>query len=203
MSNGFDDYEEEYQVGGSLDRGGKFLDGNCPGCYHLLISAVKRPAVDREGMPIENALANVQFVVAAPEVHKDKTGELTLWLPKLDSKDGGAFGQKKNDRFLAAIGEINPDDVDKRVRVNWSAMAGRQFLVKLETKEIEIKKGKNKGQKRAMLDVAFAEFYHVDDPEAGSDYPRNESAIKMIPAKYRRLKTQAAGAGKSVDDMDI
>lgn len=204
MSSGFEsNYEEEYQVGESLDRGTKYLDGTQPGCYHMVISAVHRPARNAEGMPIENALASVSCVVAAPLEHKDKLFDLTLWYPKMDAKDGGAFGQKKNDRFLAAIGAITPEMIKSKIRINWAGLAGRQFLVKLEATEREIQKGKNRGQKRAFLDVAFAEFYHVDDPEAGTDYPRNEQALKMLPKSLRRDAVAAGGPKKNVDDMDI
>ena len=66
MSSGFDDHEEEYTVGGSVDRGAKKLEGDEPGCYHLVIDAVKRPALNAEGMPIENAIASINCSVAAP-----------------------------------------------------------------------------------------------------------------------------------------
>lgn len=202
MSSDFNDYDEEYSVGDSLDRGGKFLDGSNPGCYHMIISCVHRPAKNQDGMPIENALASVTCQVAAPKEYFGKLFDLTLWLPKRDSKDGGAFGQKKNDRFLAAVGAITPDMLKSKIRINWPGLAGRHFLVKLESTEREIKQGKNRGQKKAFLDVAFAEFYHVDDPEAGTDYPRNLEAIKLLPASQRR-QLATSSPTKHVDDMDI
>lgn len=202
MASDFQDYDEEYNVGDSLDRGGKFLDGSHPGCYHMIISCVHRPAKNQDGMPIENALASVTCQVAAPKEHEGKMFDLTLWMPKRDSKDGGAFGQKKNDRFLAAVGAITPDMLKSKIRINWQGLAGRQFLVKLDSQEREIKSGKNRGQKKAFLDVSFAEFYHVDDPEAGTDYPRNAAAIKLLPAS-QRLTASTATSSKNVDDMDI
>lgn len=185
---------EEYTPGDDFSAGGKFLTDNDPGCYHMQITGIRRPATTAKGDLIANGWAVVSCAVLAPSKQEGKTYDLTLFHPKADAKDGGAFGRKKNDRFLLATGILSEGSEGKKVGINWGGAIGRQFLVKLETTQPD-----SRGKK--YLEVAFANFFHVDDPEAGTDYPRNDKAIAMIPTQLRR--TRRPEEKKVVSKMDI
>ena len=187
---------EEYQAGDDFSSGGKFLNDSNPGCYHMQITGVRRPAAKANGDLINNGWAVICCAVLAPQAAEGKTFDITLWNPKLDAKDGGAFGRKKNDRFLIAAGLIPKNSEGKKVGINWGSAVGRQFLVKLTVGEPDAKG-------RRYLDVDFANFYHVDDPEAGTDYPRNASAIAMIPSQLRLTAATDQKPAKPVRAMDI
>ena len=198
----------DWNTGEDFSGGGSFLEA--AGKYHMVVTEVNYPAVDLQGGLMENGLFNVTLSVLAGSVPgmKDKTIRLTFFRPNLSGKDGGKFARKKVDRFLLAVGLVNPGEEGQRKSFDITQAAFRQLLIELERKETEhTDKKTGKKTTKEVTDIKFANIFHVDDPDA-SDYPRDMESMNLIPSTLRRIgmdrvRKPAKAAAADVDSEDV
>lgn len=158
------------------------------GDYHMVIEDISEPAVKPDGSLIQNSLFGVTAKVFATNAagQEDKEWRGVWFNPNLQAKDGGKFDRKKVDRFLLAVGLINPSDKGIEAEIDLGDAIGRQFLIRLE--ENQTKEGKT------VLQMKFADIYHVDDPEA-ADIPKSQEGLSMIPPELRRIAKASRPGG--------
>lgn len=170
--------------------GGNFL--TTPGTYHFVVSHVDERAKKNDGTPVDAICIHATVVDGTTRkdgvcTEREREVKLTLHDPKPTSKDGGEFSRKKQARAFIALGAMKPADLGKRgIRIDLTQCVGRQFVAK-----IEVKDGERGGK---FADLAYADIWHIDDPEAAS-YPKSEQAIAMIPTALR-LPVEAFAALK-------
>jgi hypothetical protein len=160
------------------------------GDYHMVIEDISEPAVKPDGTLIQNSLFGIVAKVFATNAagQEDKEWRGVWFNPNLQAKDGGKFDRKKVDRFLLAVGLINPSDKGIEADLELSDAIGRQFLVRLE--ENQTRDGKT------VVQMKFADIYHVDDPEA-ADIPKSQEGLSMIPAELRRVAKASRPGGQT------
>lgn len=170
-----------------------------PGVYHMSVVHAVENATFRGGDKKGQFRGGfeIEFVVlAGPEAKKST--RVFFRNPDLSHSDQGAFCRKVQTRALEAIAVLGPQFRGKQVTVTLEGgdgqpcpIAGRQAIVKLE-------QGKDReGKATKFLDLAGANIWHVDDPEA-EQCERNQDALKLLPASLRRspesFKKNGAGA---------
>lgn len=172
----------KHRTGGDFNTGG-FLSE--PGTYHLCVTDATENPTNKSGGLIDNAAFRVSCEVLSGTVagQEHKTIDILFFHPKATDKNEGAFARKKIDRFLLAVSLVGDDDKDKDIDIDITKCVGRQFVAKLEQDEENAK----------FLRVAFADIYHVDDP-AVKAVPKNEDALKLMPAALRKIGNQPAAA---------
>jgi hypothetical protein len=192
-----------YQTGDDFDTGGSFLDKE--GWYHMIVTAASDTPCNRDGQPINNAMFRVDCTVAAGTAPncRDKTKDLLFFYPNPNNKDGGEFGRKIVDRALLALNVIQPDQKNAGVDFTPEDLVGRQFIVHLQ-----------KDRDGKYLELAYADIFHVDDPEV-AEHPKDGESLAIIPAEFRRIGNRkpaprkepaavaAAAAPINVDTADI
>ena len=167
----FDAPEEGFQPSGA-----NFLE--VPGVYHLVIKDLDDSPTKSDGSLLSAFRVTVAAIEGTPKnedgsfAYPDATTKLTFFYPNISSKDGGKFAKKKIFRFLVAAGLMKP--TDKKFTGELSDAVGSQVIAKLEYSDDSHK----------YLDLAYSDIWHVDDPEA-ANYPRDEAAIKELPASLR------------------
>lgn len=168
----------KHRTGGDFNTGG-FLSE--PGTYHVCVTDATESPTNKSGALIDNAAFRVAVEVLAGTVagQEHKTQDLLFFHPKATDKNEGAFARKKIDRFLLAVGLVSDEDKDKDLDIDITKCVGRQFVVKLEHDE----------ESQKFLRVAFADIFHVDDA-AVKAVPKNEDALRLIPAAMRRIGNQ-------------
>lgn len=85
---------------------------------------------------------------------------------KSSDKDGGKFLRKRQARLALVLGLISPADLGKRVNVDFTQAAGRQFCAAVE-----------QGEKYA--EIRGLDFWSVTAPEA-AEIPKDAAALAMI-----------------------
>lgn len=171
----------EYQTGDNFDAGGSF---KIPGRYHLIVDYAEENPTDRNGQPRPDVMYEVGFKIvgAANPAHVDKKiDQISFFAPKGTEKDGGVFIRKKSDRFLLAVNLLQPDDIGKSKSINLAQAAGQQLCAEFALSE------------KGYMQIAFANIYHVDDPEA-ADIPKNEKLLTIIDPSCRRVGQKPASA---------
>jgi hypothetical protein len=197
-----------WKSGEDVASGSTFLEQ--PGDYHMLITKVDYPALKHDGSMNNEALFDVHCSVLAGSTpnQENKTIKLTFYPPNLQSKDNGKFARKKVDRFLIAVGLMEPSDVGKELDINIEEADMRQFCVRLEkqSREVEDRKTKKKEMKE-FVTIRFADIFHVDDPDAAV-IPKDNAALNVIPSLQRRvgmksLSATAKPAAKDSGEFDF
>lgn len=196
-----------HQTGSSFDTGGQYLSED--GWYHLAITDATDTPTKQDGSLINGAMFRLSCVACAGTSANcvDKAVDLTFFAPNTSHKDGGELGRKKIDRALLAVGAISPDQKESSVEIEAAELVGRQFIAHLTKRE---------GQK--FLELAYADIFHVDDPEV-AQHPKHAEMLATIPPELRRVGSRPAAApvsaaaapkpapaavpAVSVDEMDI
>lgn len=173
----------EWETGEDVSSGESFL--SAPGRYHVVVQDLSEPATKKDGTIIQGTIFGCTFAVAAGTVagQEDKTVNISFFAPSLQAKDGGKMNRKKVDRFLIAVGLMDPNEVNVKKRFNLEEAIGRQLCIEFEPD----KEGK-------YLQLKFANLYHVDDPEA-KDIPKSHEFLNMIPGHLRRVGMQPLRSG--------
>lgn len=190
----------KWQTGDDFSAGGKFLDQT--GTYHFCITAMDENPQKKDGSLIDNAFFRAHLTALAGTVdgQKDQTVDLCFFYPKPSSKDQGAFATKQIDRFFLSTGIINENLKGQEVDIDLQAAVGRQIIAKLELDQ----DGKH-------LRLAYADVFHVDDP-AVSAIPKDENALKLLPASQRMIGGKKPAAkpapqppmqSQSLDGLDL
>lgn len=160
-----------------------------PGRYHLYVTKIESPVLDKDGRPMDWAAFKVHAEVLAgtADGQVGKTVQLTFRAPNLTHKDGGKFTQKIMDRFAIAINLLGPTDKGKRYIVDDSTAMRQQCIAHVDFSENQ------DGSLSDFLDLVGGEIYHVDDP-AVRTLPKELRAIAQIPAALRRKPPEGPAA---------
>lgn len=180
--------EFSWNPGGDLSRGGQWLDQ--PGWYHVLITEMQNPALNKDNVPIPNAAFKACYEVLAGTVdgQRGKTGDVTFFQPKPTDKNEGAWAKKKIDFFFVAVGFATPEQIAAKapLRIDLQSAVGRQFVIHLEKEKEDAK----------YLSLAYADIYHVDDP-AVSAYPKCQESLSIIDPALRKIGWSGAAAAST------
>ena len=105
-----------------------------------------------------------------------KTYTLTLYDPKLSSKDGGAMSASKQAALLLATDLIDPSKLGKPVSYDIADAVGAFFVLDLILGNPSTSSGASNGKR--YLEPKFSNIYHIDDPRA-------KAAIAKLDAKAK------------------
>lgn len=158
--------------------GSSWLD--VPGRFHAMILNVDgAPKKQSDNTPID--AIKVTFSVCAPAEQQGRQHDLYLYHPD-PTKSEKAYGwaQRKQTAFVIAAGLATEAQLGAEVDVNLQSAAGRHFFIELASEEDQ--------QGKPRLQLAYANIFHVDDPEVADAtlWPRNAAAIAKLPAAARR-----------------
>jgi hypothetical protein len=133
------------------------------------------------GRPTKDGIETINGFSAECEVigsgaNNGKKFTLTLYGPKLTSKDGGKFAIQKQFAFLIATDVATPDMLGKEFDFDPVSSLGSVFVIDLALGE------KNDNGKQ-YLDLAWSNIYHVDDPR---------SKMKFDDVQRAKIATVAA-----------
>ncbi len=179
----------EIEMPESTDRSGNFLSE--AGTYHFAVNAIDEAPSTKSGAAINGFKVSASVLAGTVPGQENKETGLIFRNPKYDAKDGGEFQRKKQARFVMAIGLLDgPRPAGEKVTVDLQQARGRQFIATVE-------KSKNQdGKETGYVDIAFADIWHVDDPEAKA-FPKNEAALKLLPASLRKKPEQFPSHAKT------
>jgi hypothetical protein len=185
----------DWTPGGDTSTGGTWASE--PGTYHLGITNVQDPPIDKNGAPVSNGAFRIECEIMGGTVPSQvgKTLDVLFFHPKGSDDAGSKWARKKIDRFLIAVGLATQEQIEAKtpLKINPVEANGRQLVARFEKEKEDTK----------YLSLAFADIFHVDDP-AVKDIPKNTDALKLISAKLRRISGKEApknppttnGAGK-------
>lgn len=174
----------EMEMPESTDRGGSFLDQ--PGTYHFSVTAIDEHPSGNDGKLIDGFRVSCAVLAGTTNGQEKKEVDITFFNPKLTDKNNGEFAKKKQARFALAVCLLDgPRKGGERVSIDLQQAIGRQFIATME----ERKYAKRDGSEGKSIDLHFADLWHVDDPEAAA-YPKNEAALKLLPASLRKKPEQ-------------
>jgi hypothetical protein len=115
------------------------------------------------GRPTKDGIETINGFSAECEVvggaNNGKKFNLTLWGPKLTSKDNGKFAIQKQFAFLIATDVATPDMLGKEFDFDPCQSLGSMFV-------IELALGDKNDDGKQYLDLHYSNIYHVDDPRA-------------------------------------
>jgi hypothetical protein len=170
----------DWTPGGDTSTGGTWASE--PGTYHLGITNVQDPPIDKNGAPVSNGAFRIECEIMGGTVPSQvgKTLDVLFFHPKGSDDAGSKWAQEQIEAKTPL--KINPVEAN-----------GRQLVARFEKEKEDTK----------YLSLAFADIFHVDDP-AVKDIPKNTDALKLISAKLRRISGKEApknppttnGAGK-------
>lgn len=173
----------DFDTSEDVQGGGGFLSE--PGTYHVTITNIL-DGVGKKGKPLEHGGFTVEADVMSGTVKGCESAKWseTLFAPNGSSEKGDEWAKKKITAFLLAVDLMTPSQLGKPISVELSDAIGRQFLVRLQ-KEMDFNGETGKYDLPGKyLEIAFANIYHVDDPEV-KDIPKNGDAIGLIPKEHR------------------
>lgn len=173
-------FEMPEEIGGG---GGNFLRE--PGKFHFVATKMDESPSWPSGEPIDG------YKVVGEVLADTKGGqcigqeaEIIFSNPNPLHKDGGAFGRKKIAACMVALGFAGPVNMGKSIDADLEEGIGRQFFAELELRKDESGEVYLTARGNTVLELAFANIYHVDDP-AAKNYPRDEASLAAIPAAHR------------------
>ena len=163
-----------------FDDGGNFV--RQVGVYHFAMQSISVGSGPKGGA-INGFMITAEVLGGTVASEVSHTINLVYFDPKLtDSDKKVALTKKQRAKLFIAIGLLNPNDKGKAVKIELDEhkLRGRQFVARLEVDGYRSKEG------QTYLEISNAELdiWHVDDPHAAG-IPKNEAAIKLIPAALR------------------
>lgn len=181
----------EIEMPESTDRGGSFLDQ--AGTYHFSVTAVDEQPTGNDGKLIDGFRVSCAVLAGTTPCQEKKEVDITFFNPKMQDKNNGEFSKRKQARFVLAVGLLDgPRKGGERVTIDLQQAIGRQFIATMEERTFT----KRDGSQGKSIDLHFADLWHVDDPEAAA-YPKNEAALKLLPASLRKKPEQFPSHAKS------
>jgi hypothetical protein len=168
----------EVDLPDSFDQESNFLSE--PGTYHLAVLVVDEQPVSNAGQPLNGFRASCSVLDGTIQGQQRREIDLMFFAPKATDKNGGEMAKKKIARFAMATGIISNPQPGQRVTLDLQAAAGRQFVA-----ELERQKDKTTGEPTRFLQLAWANIWHVDDPEV-RDVPKSAQALALLPSELRR-----------------
>lgn len=174
----------QYNTGDDFSSGGDFLEAE--GWFLFTIREAEEPPLDKDNVPLANGIigitAEVLWGTAAGQLKK--ISKMRFFEPKFDqSEKAQAFVRKQFDRFLMAVGMIDPGAVNQTVQFEKEELLGRVFFAKFHH-------NKPKGRDKGFWQVDGARYYHVDDPEVAHLAEQAGDILKRLPANWRRKREE-------------
>lgn len=163
---GFDQNEAE-QAANDLHSGGWLEE---EGGYHFAIKGIDHEYVFPNNSPLDGFCAKLE--VLAPSQFKGQAFELKISKPNFQMTDGLVKLLKKRVAafFIATNIWLPGNPLPSKEAV--STTVARQLCMKLKNND------------KGYLEPDYDRIYHVDDPKAAS-IPKDESALKLLPAELR------------------
>ena len=185
----------------SSDVGGESTIVTAPGTYHCLVIK-SADGASTKGNQMDGVSALLEVVAGTTKGQEERKFHLSLFDPDLSKSDAAQeWSVKKQTAFAIAINQLDPSKLGEEVSIEFGAGEGQQLFITL---------AENTYDGKTNLELSFANIYHVDDPRA-SGFPKNEAALKLLPAECRKkvdyfaaLKKEVkkpAAAAVSVDDL--
>lgn len=176
-------FSTDTATGQEMAEGGNYLEDE--GTFHAAVVKAEAPPLKDDGTLIDGGVVKVSLSTLEGTTrdkggnftNKGKQYDLTLFEPDLSSKDQGKMNRKKITALLIAMGELTEANAGASVDVDEQKWPGRQLL--LTTEKWTNSEGKTR------LNLRFDNLYHVDHP-AVAGIPKDQSALKAIPANFRR-----------------
>lgn len=150
------------------------------GTYHFGILAVDEQPVSKAGQPLNGFRVSCSVLDGTVQGQAKREIDLLFFAPKPTDKNGGEFAKRKIARFALATGILSDPKPGQRVTLDLQEAAGRQFIA-----EVEHQKDQASGQPTKFLQLAWANIWHVDDPEV-RDVPKSAQALALLPPELRR-----------------
>lgn len=159
--------------------GGAFLKEK--GVYHVAVIEVTETPTKKNGELIGDAAFGVEVeVLAGPQAKKQK--DVIFFNPdpsKPKDSTGYQLSLRKIRRFLEAtcvVAERVPGG--NTYTVDPTKAMGRQLIMEFDN---DSREGKEKN-----LQLAWANIWHVDDPDTAAKCERSQEHLKLLPASLRR-----------------
>lgn len=158
----YDPYEVE--VGDDVTPGGQFI--NEPGWYQFVVTAVTRTPCDRHGTPHQNAMFELMCECVASSIggQVERTKDFIIWRPQDATKT------KTRDRWLIALGFVDPSDKGKTAKFIPEDAMGRQFICELSMDE----QGK-------YCNLAYSNVFHPLDASIKHHAWLDKSWLSRLP----------------------
>lgn len=173
------------QVGANVDRGGSNRIER-PGTYHLQVTKLDMEPQGKDGRMINGFRVTALVLDGTAQangkcIEKGKSHEMTFFDPDMQAKQSSQeMSQRKQDRFFFVVGAIDENNLDQEVEIDTEAIEGRQFIAKFSEREYTDRQGKQ----QKMVDLHFADMWHVDDVQV-ADVPKDASMLKLLPLEQR------------------
>lgn len=158
----YDPYEVD--IGEDVTPGGQFIQE--PGWYQFVVTAVTRTPTDRHGTPVQNAMFEIMCECVASSVGGmvEKTKDFIIFVPKDANKT------KTRDRWLIALGFVDPSAKGQKARFVPEDAVARQFVCELSIDE----EGK-------YCNLAYSNVFHPLDPSIKHHAWLNKSWLNQLP----------------------
>jgi len=149
-----------------------------PGTYHFIVTGVEEEPKDSNKNPLGGFRVNCQALAGTTKDQESRTFDIMFFNAKLTEKNEGLFKRKQQARFFIATNILKDVHGQKGLKIDLQQATAQQAICTLE-------KGMKDGKETGYLQLAFANIWHVDDPDAAS-FPKCEKSLKLIPASGRR-----------------
>ena len=157
------------------------------GMYHFTVLDV---AVEKKDGKVPCVKVDCQVLAGD---HEDQTNKLVYHRIRMAkgeyAKDGSLIelqplderGKKAAIRWMLTLGLITEDDLGKKLKPNWKAAIGRQFIGKVARNEFDAKKdGQKTGEKRTSYEIAWGDNVWPVDHEEVANVPKDANALAML-----------------------
>lgn len=182
----------DFDMPDTIETGGDANRLKKEGSFHFAIDNLDTEPVSEEGKALDGWRVSMQVLDGTVRengvcTEKKKTIDILLFNPKLNGKDGGKWARLKQARLLVAAGLVEPNATGKGVSFDPEKAGGCQICAKLQLKQ------EQDGSQGKFLEFAYADIFHVDDPDA-KDIPKDAAALKLLPKTLRRTAESFAKA---------
>ena len=159
------------------EKGGNFLQE--PGTYHLHIVSVDEAPTTAKNVALDGFRVECS-VLEGKEA--SKTVELLFFYPsQAASEASNKWSRSKITAFLESTGLTHESQRGSKVNVNLQDAVNRQVIANLQHKTDK------DGNAQKFLELAYANMYHVDNPNPrAAKCPKNMTALAILPKALRR-----------------
>lgn len=157
------------------------------GCFHFQITNVDESPVDKKNTAIDGFKVEMA-VLEGPQI--GRTLDLTFWYPKQSaSEKANDWAISKITAFLEASGLTTEADRGKKIKVELQDAVSRQVIANVQFKTNQ------DGTKSKFLELAYANIYHIDNPNSrAAKCNKSQAALALVPAAMRRDPKSFASA---------
>lgn len=158
------------------------------GIYHFSVDHVNEQPTGKGSAAIDGFQVELSVLTEGPE--HGKTIKLTFFNTKQsNSEKANKWARSKITAFLESTCLTHESQRGQSVSVELSDAVGRQVIANVEH-------GQNEdGTPKKFMDLAYANMYHVDDPnQRAAKCSKNAKALALLPKNLRRDPASFANA---------